>query len=602
MPELLSSEEILRKLQENKRRCDFPRAREREFWNNIDPVKRKELISRAEIEQQNEFPCLKAKDFMKFIRNGNRIDYETPYFRKRDMLSSLVLGECAEYKGRFIDDIIEGIWQILSEPVWSLPAHQALGNFPLPEPEHWVVGLFSAETAKMLTDIIQLLGPELETVCPPLVNRIRYEVEHRVLAICEQRTYWWYEGTNNWSVWCCFSINAAAIEIFKDDLPRLAAFLAKHMIPLKKFFDRYPEDGGCDEGTAYWMVAVGMLLNNLEILQRRLGGFEDWLNDPKLRKMVEFVPHMNLCGKWFMGYSDAEPCFYRLPRGVFAKYGRMIGCQEMVDMAMNLPEPDASEVKLGNRNGLLTDELAELTIGEIIPGKFEHQAIDYWPDLQIWISRQMPESPEKGMVVTLKGGHNDQSHNHLDLGHFSLFSQNRPIIIDVGRGVYTKTCFSPQRYTLWNLNSDGHNAPLFDGVHQGLGAEYSSVMQAQDNGIVCDITRAYLKENGITSCCRKIYTDWRMGTVEIADEAHFDGKKSITLAFYTPVEPEVVTPGHLRLQDVDLELEQIEVEAIVKADWTDSKINQVWGPLWQIKFTCTRENCAGWKFRFSNAR
>ena len=68
MPELLSAEEILRKLQENKRRYDFPRAQEREFWNNLAPAKRQELISRAEIEQQNEFPCLKAKDFMKFIR------------------------------------------------------------------------------------------------------------------------------------------------------------------------------------------------------------------------------------------------------------------------------------------------------------------------------------------------------------------------------------------------------------------------------------------------------------------------------------------------------------------------------------------------------
>ena len=599
MPELLSAEEILQKLQENKRRYDFPRAQEREFWDNLAPAKRKELISQAEIEQQNEFPCLKAKDFMKFIRNGNRIDYETPYFRKRAMLSALVLGECAEYQGRFIDDVIEGIWQILSEPVWSLPAHQALGDFPLPEPEQWVVGLFSAETAKMLTDIIQLLGPELEKICPPLVNRIRYEVEHRVLSICEQRTYWWYEGTNNWSVWCCFSINAAAIEIFQDDLPRLAAFLAKHMVPLKNFFDRYPDDGGCDEGTVYWTVAVGMLLNNLDILQRRLGGFEDWLNAPKLRKMVEFVPNMNLCGKWFMSYSDAEPCFYRLPRGIFAKYGRMIGCQEMVDMAMNLPESELADADLGNRNGLLTDELAELIIGEIIPGKFEHNAIDFWPNLQIWIARQMPETPEKGMVVTLKGGHNSQSHNHLDLGHFSLFHRNAPIIVDVGRGVYNKTCFSVNRYTLWNLNSDGHNAPLFDGIHQGLGAEYASLMEAQDNKVICDITAAYKQENGIKSCVRQVATCWEKGFVEVEDKAEFSGSKEITIALYTPVKPEIISPCALQLQSIRFDFEQIDLDKIVKLDCDDAKIKRVWGDLWQINFKCTKEDSANWKFRFS---
>ena len=202
MAELMSAEEILLRLQSRERVYDYPRAGERKFWESLPPEKSAELIQRGEQELETPTAVLSAKDYMKFFRNGNRIDYERPFFRRRHALCNLVLAECAEYKGRFMDDIADALWQILSEPVWCLPAHQRLTDFPLPGPEKWVVDLFAAETAKILTDVLQLLKPELEKEFLPLVQRITYEVEHRVLSVCEQEKFWWYEGSNNWSVWC----------------------------------------------------------------------------------------------------------------------------------------------------------------------------------------------------------------------------------------------------------------------------------------------------------------------------------------------------------------------------------------------------------------
>ena len=177
---------------------------------------------------------------MKFFREGDRISYETPFFKRRHLLIDLTLAECVEYQGRFLDDIAEVIWQILSEPVWVLPAHQGLIDYPLPGPEEWKVTLFSAETARILTEILQLLQPELEKELLPLVNRIKYEINHRVLEVCEEKTFWWYEGRNNWGVWCSYSINFAAITLWQDQPERLAAFLAKHIVPIKKLYDKYP--------------------------------------------------------------------------------------------------------------------------------------------------------------------------------------------------------------------------------------------------------------------------------------------------------------------------------------------------------------------------
>ena len=595
----MTAEEILRRLNEKERVCDFPRASERTFWEHLPEDKKSSLLKLAETAQTSEIPCLKAKDYMKYFREGNRIDFETPYFRRRHQLTDLVLGECVEYKGRFLDDVAEMLWQIVSEPVWCLPAHQRLTE-PLPGPEEWVVDLFAAETAKVLTDVLQLLGPELEKEYCALVRRIRFEVTRRVLEVCEKEIFGWYEGKNNWSVWCCYSVNAAAIEVWQDDKERLAAFLAKHMVPMKSFTDRYPEDGGCNEGPCYWVVAVGMLMNGIDVLQRRLGGMEAWLEDPKIRRMVEFIPRMNLSGKWFMGFSDAESCFLKLPRGCFAKYGRMVNCPQMIAAAVALPEPDQKDFRFGNRNtGSIFDTIADLTedLSSSVPRVFN--AVDFWPDLQIWIARQFPENPGNGMVCCLKGGHNKQSHNHMDLGHFSLFNKNCPVIIDVGRGIYSRTCFSGQRYTLWNLNATGHNGARFDDMPQGLGLEYAVKLDCQGDTLVCDLTGAFMPENKVSSYIRKIDFDRTNGAAELMEEARFEGEKDICISFYTPVEPGEIGTNSLLLNDIKLSCEGIDLASVVKVDWADQKINSVWGDLWRIDLSCRREKSAAWKIKFT---
>lgn len=600
MPEIMSAQEILCRLNERKRVYDFPRAAERPFWENIPAGKRNELLDTAEKELNSEIPMLKAVDFMKFVREGNRIDYETPYFRRRHMLNALVLGECVEYSGRFLDGVVELLWQILSEPVWCLPAHQRLAEHALPGPEHWVVDLFAAETAKILTDVLQLLGPELEQHCLPIVERIRYEVTRRVLEVCEKETYWWYEGTNNWSVWCCYSVNAAAIEIWQNDHERLAAFLAKHVVPMKSFIDRYPEDGGCNEGPCYWLVAVGMLMNGIDVLHRRIGGFESWLNDSKLKKMIEFIPRMSLGGKWIMGFSDSESFYPRPPRGLFAKYGRMVNSELMCSLAVNMPTSETAHSALGNRNvGNMVETLADLTEDLSPRPPVTPSAVDYWRDLQIWIARQKPECPEEGMVCCLKAGHNKQSHNHLDLGHVSLYYKNAPVIVDVGRGVYNRTCFSGARYTLWNLNSAGHNAPRFDDMNQGIGREYETTLEVQNDTVICDLTKAYTAENGISSCVRKITFDRAAGVVELSDSATFEGSKKVIISFYTPIEPAEITKESLLLQGLRLSCEGIEIANVVKMQGIDSKIDALWGGLWQIDLSCQSSENAQWKIIFA---
>src|SRR5947209_1613749 len=101
----------------------FPTASERGAWSALPDDVRRRIIVEAEEYLGTEWPELPATMYADFQRNGNRSRYEERYFARRGALSHLVLGECMEGMGRFLDDIINGVWAICEETSWCVPAH-----------------------------------------------------------------------------------------------------------------------------------------------------------------------------------------------------------------------------------------------------------------------------------------------------------------------------------------------------------------------------------------------------------------------------------------------------------------------------------------------
>ena len=73
-----------------------------------------------------------------------------------------------------------------------------------------------------------------------------------------------------------------------------------------------------------------------------------------------------------------------------------------------------------------------------------------------------------------KGGHNNESHNHNDIGTFILYKGSVPIFADAGVGTYTKSTFDHNRYTIWSMQSSWHNLPAINGKPQKNGAHYKA--------------------------------------------------------------------------------------------------------------------------------
>lgn len=132
---------------------------------------------------------------MEFLRTGNRVHYETKLFARRTALNTLVLAECAENQGRFLDDIINLITAICEESAWQLPAHNAyerdVPQLLMPDVTRPVIDLFAAETGSVLAVAEYLLKERLDDVSPAICAMIADNLERRIFTPYLNEHFWW---------------------------------------------------------------------------------------------------------------------------------------------------------------------------------------------------------------------------------------------------------------------------------------------------------------------------------------------------------------------------------------------------------------------------
>jgi hypothetical protein len=142
---------------------------------------------------------LPASLFLQFARNGNRSNYQDVRTARRNTLQNLIIAECLENKGRFLDDIANGIWTTCEETYWGVPAHLYMQEKGpgLPDIHDVTVDLFAAETLSLLTWATYLLGDTLDTVSDLIRPRILDEAQRRIITPCLERDDFWWMGIHN---------------------------------------------------------------------------------------------------------------------------------------------------------------------------------------------------------------------------------------------------------------------------------------------------------------------------------------------------------------------------------------------------------------------
>ena len=500
---------------------DFVRYRDAERPFGRDSVSEEDralILEAAENALKEEIPLLRATVYMRFLRDGDRGEYETAYFQRRKMLRALTLAEKLEREGRFLDKIIDLVWLICEETTWVIPAHN---ERDAPGTERQVltedvegeirkVDLFSAETAAELANTYDMLKEELGGPYEMVRRRILYEIDRKVLIPFERYLFGWEGFTrhaflNNWNPWIISTILTATAFTVTGDYRR-EAIVVKAVAVLEKFTDTYPLDGGCDEGPSYWSVAGASLFDCLEILYDLTGGKADVFSSELVRNMCDFFRKAFISGNYVMNFADAP-----------AVYGTADSARTLWRMARKTKNPDLGDFAryLAWRDGKHRTQAMSYNVVyrnvrnymEKLPpyeggGVVTHAS---FPGITVAVMRD-EGSFDKGFFFAIKGGNNGESHNHNDVGSFVLYRDGRPVIVDIGVGTYSRKTFSEERYQIKPMTSPYHSTAEIAGCAQPVGKEFRSenaVFAPDGMALSFEMKNAYPAEAGIVSYRRE---------------------------------------------------------------------------------------------------
>lgn len=558
-----------------------PASTDREAWKKVPGEIRAQLVKNGETHLGYRHPVIQATDFMDFSRTGNRERYQTLLFARRMVLNDLVLAECVEGKGRFLDDIINAVFLICEESAWQLPAHNSYirdtPQFLLPDVTRPVVDLFAAETGAVLGVTEYLLRDAFANVSPAISIVINDNLDRRIFRPYLEEHFWWMgdgkSHMNNWTSWCTQNVLLAAFTR-ETPLVREREIFEKSCRSLDYFLAEYGIDGCCDEGAQYYRHAGLTLFNALEVLNGITNNaFFSVFEQEKVRNIASYILNAHVDGEYYVNFADCSPIAGRCNAREFL-FGKYTGNREL--MAFAAADYQSSEYPLLPEEHNLFYRLQTV---------FTHQEMMTW-DKDAIVSHPDIFYPSAGLFITrddtlylaVKAGDNDDSHNHNDTGSFTIYKNGRPLFIDAGVETYSKKTFSPDRYEIWTMQSAYHNLPTFAGITQKNGPEYKAddvVWELTDTygEISMDIAAAY-PDDAIQSYHRQARLD-KGSKITICDT--YEGTICpVILSLMTYQKPEIngslITIG-------DLGTCQIKGAASIETETvpiTDNRLKQAW--------------------------
>lgn len=459
------------------------------FWNEV-----KQAAGKLE---QVSMPELKLEEFNLFFTTGNRLIYEKAYFGRRKYLT--VYGILAVYgkKQEHLEKLAHVIRSVCEERFWALPAH-VNGEAR----DELTIDLFAAETAQTLSELVFLLYDKLPE---EVIQRVFLEVQRRVLVpfLSSEVPYsWWEKDRCNWSAVCAGSIGMTAIYMSRmqqllDEKKEIC--IRRVCDALDCYLDGMEEDGACTEGLGYYAYGMSYYTAFAELLYQETNGMVNLMKKPKCENIALFQQKCYFGGGISVSFSDGSRQEPFLP-GLTAYLAHCFGKVETPDygLARGL-EGDACYRWLTNERNIRW----LMTYGRQCT-QADKSLSNLLPCAQWMIGKDA-----KGNGFAAKGGHNAESHNHNDIGHFLCVFQGEMLLTDLGAGEYTKDYFGTGRYDILCNRSLGHSVPIINGMEQAAGREYQAtefVWNDEAKELTISFGAAYPK-NCIRDIVRKIHME-----------------------------------------------------------------------------------------------
>lgn len=506
-----------------------PPITDRGYWDKIaTSASGKKYLEKAlsELDKAPEVP-ITDETYREANRRGHRGMYKPRYYRTMERLENFILAECMENEGRFLPQIETYLGAIMAMKSWLHPNHDDRENSVL-EGKSMAIDLGARKFGTDLTLAEVLLRDKLQADTRKAISdHLRRRIIDCYLNICsgKQKSHLgWYRGTSNWNSVCTSGSLFVALSVSEDADERLAA-VGCALNSMKEYLRGFGDDGYCSEGAGYWNYGFGHYLYLAQFLhdytEGRINLF-DAGNPTKLHNVGNFPERYEIqygtCAPFADGSSRVE------------NHGGFAYVMAAEHFAARKPDGEDEDA------GLLTDEAAYQLIAwahaetfkpgapvDSTPGELPDST--YFDDAGMVISRGKQPVP---FSIAIKAGHNDENHNHSDVGTYSLVLGRDFVAGDIGAPSYTAGAFAEDNKA---RSSWGHPVPRIDNTLQSNGRRFSGTITDTDfsatrDRVVMELQDAY--EVSALKTLIRTMDNHKSGTGTITLEDQFASTKPVS--------------------------------------------------------------------------
>jgi hypothetical protein len=523
----------------------FPDYYDRQGWDNLTDGYKADIIRFGEEALDYEWRVVKATDYIEYNRSGSRQIMQSPFNANQGALGNLIMAELAEGKGRFMDQIVNGIWLFCEMTSWALSAHlggmERTDNTALPSHMEHIIDLTAGNLGSLFSWTLYFLEEELDKVNPLVAERLRHNLQVRILDPFMERDDWRWQAfnatpttmVNNWTPWCNSNVLASYL-LLENDPDKLAVAVHRSMISVDQFINYYHDDGAADEGPSYWNHAAGKMYDYLQLLYYATERHIYIFDHPVIKNMGEYIARSYIGDGWMVNFANAGPRGGG-PKGVIFRYGKAVNSMEMQQYAAYLDHRDNHSYISGRDMFRNFEDLVTHNDLVNVEPRLPDSPYSWFPGTEFCYMRN-----NTGFFFAAKGGYNAESHNHNDVGSFLLYYNSKPVFIDVGSITYTR------QISRWNAKSDYHNLPVINGKSQSPGRNFRSRnidFNSRRYRFSVDIAGAYGDDAEVVSWVRT-YTLKRNGGLTIEDSFKFNEiREANRVNFISHAKPDIYSPG-----------------------------------------------------------
>jgi len=503
-------------------------------------------IKTAEGYLNKPFPAWSDEQYLLYFTKGTRPEGEKMIGARQAWLAPLVWAECLENKGRFLPTIQLVLNELIHQRSWSLPAHdKARQNI---EGRNYTVDLGAAGMAQSIAQAVYLLddklSPELRTEVLDQMHKHVFDPVLRSVATGNRDSYW-LTVTNNWNAVCLDGVTGAALAVIPDKLER-AKFVTIAERYAKNSIAGFTDEGYCTEGLGYYAYGFSRYVSLRENILQATNGAIDLFADPKVKRIATYVPNLEIINDVYPNIADCH-VGVKAPANILWYCSRTLG--------LGLKKYD--NLSFSGGTGNLTEDVMHAFPNSASQSKISTNVSVLAPGIRSYFKEAgvLVERPAPGsnaiMGAALQGGNNNESHNHNDVGSFSVVVGDEMLLGDPGGpNFYTAKSFGPERYTYKLLASYGHPVPLVAGQEQHDGADakadiLSTNFTDKRDQFVMDISSAYPVPSLGKLIRTFTYNRDDLGTLTVKDDFGFKASESFELALITRANWKQIAPDQI---------------------------------------------------------